>query len=265
MHHQAEGGTCHEHPTATAPTRKPRRERVDRMLVRLEAVTKAARSHALSATTLQFETGAVTFAFAETEQRPTVLGLLAAGRMVPDAGGVLIDGHDDPPALRRRVALVDAPDVSAPEPNVRVTDVVAEELMFAGKRSGRAAARRWLQENDMDDAAHRPFGNLEPGERLRLLCELAAARAGVEGLVVVSPDRHGGDPHLWWRLADEFAQRGLAVLTIAGEASRMVLGIEAVDDSVRVPSEDSDSDGRDGDGRDGDDRADDVSSGEAPA
>lgn len=216
------------------------------MRIELEGVSKAARAHALPETTLRFDSGEVTFAFAETEQRPTVLGLLASGRMKPDAGRVLIDGEDDPKALRRRVALVDAPDVSAPEPNVYVGAVVAEELMFAGRRSGPVAARRWLKKHDMDGVARRPFSNLAPRERLRLLCELAVLRRGVGGLVLVAPDRHGGDPRVWWRLAEGFAERGIAMLTVAGEASRLVLGIDPSpgagsppDDDARPPGDDA--------------------------
>ncbi|MCR2764818.1 hypothetical protein NQ152_14995 [Microbacterium sp. zg.B48] len=213
------------------------------MRVQLNAVAKAEREHALPVTSVLFETGRSTFGFAETEQRPTVLGLLASGRMHADTGEVLIDGRADPAALRRRVALVDAPDISAPEPNVAVVAVVAEELMFAGHRSGPVSARRWLKEQSMSEVAGRPFSNLEPPQRLRLLCELAALRKGVEGLVLVSPDRHGGDPRVWWGLADEFAGRGMAVLVIAGEASRLVLGAElgtpdepAADEDQSLPS-----------------------------
>ena len=52
---------------------------------------------------------------------------------------------------------------------------------------------------------------------------LASARPGVDGLVLVSPDRHGGDPAQWWELAEEFADRGFAVLVIAGEAAAAAL------------------------------------------
>ena len=56
-----------------------------------------------------------------------------------------------------------------------------------------------------------------------MLCELALLRDGVEGLVVVSPDRHGGEPLVWWRLLQEYADRGMAVLAIAGRASEWAI------------------------------------------
>ena len=57
---------------------------------------------------------------------------------------------------------------------------------------------------------------------MRALCELAVLRKGVEAIVLVSPDRHGGEPAAWWAVAEDFAARGYAVLVIAGQASQGV-------------------------------------------
>ena len=95
--------------------------------------------------------------------------------------------------------------------------------MFAGRRAGLRHARRWLAGHELTDVVHLPVSNLDPEPRLRLLCELAVLRPHVEGFALVSPDRHGGDPRSWWALAGEFAERGYAVLVIAGQASRLVL------------------------------------------
>ncbi len=192
------------------------------MRVNLTGVAKGRRDEALPPTDLVYRSGRATLAVAETQQRPTVLGLIASGRMRPDAGTVALDGATDRravAALRRRVALVDAPDVSEPAPNIAVAGVVAEELMFAGLPSDPLAARRWLDAQGLRSASRLPIADLAPEHRLRILLELAAARPGVDGLVLVSPDRHGGDPAAWWRLAEEFAARGLAVLVIAGAAA----------------------------------------------
>lgn len=194
------------------------------MRIELRAVTKGRAQRALPETSLVFASGDATLAVAETEQRPTVLGLLAAGRMRPDSGSVHLDGAVAPAAIRRRVALVDAVDVSEPEPNVSVTGVVAEELMFAGFAPTPFAATRWLEGLGLDDLAGTPIGNIEPAARIRILLELAVLRREVEGIVLVSPDRHGGEPAVWWAIAREFADRGLAVLVIAGRASRTALG-----------------------------------------
>ncbi|WP_345803458.1 hypothetical protein AAIB33_16500 [Microbacterium sp. AZCO] len=193
------------------------------MRIALTEVSKGRNGISLPETSVEFASGTARLALAETEQRPTILGLIASGRMRPDTGSVLIDGKRDAAALRRRIALVDAPDVSDPAPNVTVAGIVAEELMFAGRRSDPVAVSRWLQEAGARDLARTPIADVLAARRLRLLLELATLRHGVEGLVLVSPDRHGGDPREWWTLAQEFAERGYAVLVVAGEASAAVL------------------------------------------
>ena len=198
------------------------------MRIELRGVGKGRRSEALPPTTVGFESGRATLARAETEQRPTVLGLLASGRMRPDTGTVTIDGRADAAAIRRTVALVDAPDVSDPAPNVTVAGVAAEELMFAGVPSNPVSVSRWLDDLGLRDVARIPIANVEPVVRLRLLTELAILREGVEGLVLVSPDRHGGDPQEWWRLARGLADRGYAMLVIAGDASAAAIGAAAM-------------------------------------
>ena len=205
------------------------------MKVELDAVGKGRREHALPLTSAVFASGRATLVVAETEQRPTVLGLIASGRMRPDTGRVTVDGRVDLSTLRRRVALVDAPEVSEPEPNVTLAGVAAEELMFAGRRSDPLAVRRWLEEQGLGDAASLPVSNVDPADRVRALCELAVLRKGVEGLVLVSPDRHGGLPAAWWAIAENFAARGLAVLVIAGQAS-LPVARNAVDAPQRIPA-----------------------------
>ena len=193
------------------------------MRIEIESVAKGRRERALPAISTSFTTGAVTLVTAETEQRPTVLGLIASGRMRPDSGRVLVDGASDARALRRRVALVDAPGISEPEPNVTLAGVIAEELMFAGRRSDPLAVGRWLGERGLSDWAGTPITDVSPADRVRALCETAVLRRGVEALVIVAPDRHGGAPAAWWAIAQDFATRGYAVLAIAGEASHLAL------------------------------------------
>ncbi|WP_345134100.1 hypothetical protein [Microbacterium laevaniformans] len=49
------------------------------MRVRLDEVQKGRRGEALGTTSLTYRSGRATLAVAETEQRPTVLGLIASG------------------------------------------------------------------------------------------------------------------------------------------------------------------------------------------
>ncbi|MBN8424822.1 hypothetical protein JF531_09835 [Microbacterium esteraromaticum] len=193
------------------------------MRVALQSVTKGRRGQVLPTMDIVFESGHARFIRAETEQRPTVLGLIASGRMRPDSGTVTIDGVADAGALRRRVALVDAPAVSDPPPDVAVGAVVGEELMFAGRPATPRHARRWLRMLGFDDLIRTPIGVIDPAARVRILCELAVLRAEVEALVLVAPDRHGGRPDGWWRIASEFADRGYAMLVIVGGAAAAVI------------------------------------------
>lgn len=193
------------------------------MKITLQDVSKGRGGQALPATSLEFHTGAVRFALAETEQRPTVLGLIASGRMRPETGTVTIDGTADTKALRRRIALVDAPDVSDPHPDITLAGVVGEELMFAGVGATPLHARRWLAQLGYSELISVPIGSIDPAARVRILCELAVLRKGVEGIVLVSPDRHGGSPDGWWRIAGEFADRGYAMLVIIGGSAAVAL------------------------------------------
>lgn len=193
------------------------------MRVTLHEVSKGRGGQSLPTTSLEFHSGAVRFALAETEQRPTVLGLIASGRMRPDTGRVTIDGDSNNKALRRTIALVDAPDVSDPHPDITLAGVVGEELMFAGVGATPLHARRWLNQLGFGELAGVPIGNVDPAARVRILCELAILRQGTEGIVLVAPDRHGGSPDGWWRIASEFADRGYAMLVVIGGSAAVAL------------------------------------------
>lgn len=193
------------------------------MRIALHDVSKGKKGRALPATSLEIETGHARFVLAETELRPTVLGLIATGRMRPDSGEVTIDGAKNAKELRRRTALVDAPEVSDPHPGVTLAGVVGEELMFAGLPASPLHARRWLEQISFAELAGRPIGTIKPSVRVRVMAELAVLRDDVEGFVLVSPDRHGGRPEGWWRIATEFADRGFAVLVIVGGSAAAVI------------------------------------------
>ncbi|GAA2170904.1 ABC transporter ATP-binding protein [Agrococcus versicolor] len=190
------------------------------MDVRIEQV---AMGRALPPTDAAFASGEATLLVVETEQRPTVLGLVAAGRMVPRAGRVLLDGVEDRRGLRARVALVDAPRASDPDPAITLAGVLAEELLFAGVPGSPRSVRGWAAQLDVLADLDVPIADVAPAVRTRLLAELAILRDDVEAIVLASPDRHGGDPHDWWALARSLADRGFAVLVLASPASARVL------------------------------------------
>ncbi|WP_187266481.1 MULTISPECIES: hypothetical protein [unclassified Salinibacterium] len=197
------------------------------MFIAVNEVSKGRNESALPKISVEFQSGRATLALAETAQRPSVLGLIASGRMRPDTGHVTIDYAQDAHSLRARVALVDAPDVNDPSPEVSVYTVVAEELMFAGLPAGPRATRRALGPLGVEQWRSWTIGTVPPIVRIRLLTELAVMREDVEGIVLTAPDRHGGDPAAWWDRANELASRGYAVLVIAGVASASALGMSA--------------------------------------
>lgn len=191
------------------------------MRVELSGVAKG--RAALPPISLSYVSGELTLAEAETAERPTVLGLIASGRMRADRGEVRIDGQTDAARIRREVALVDAPTVSEPPPGVTLQGVVEEELMFAGRWPSRRSALDVLDGLGARDDATTRMADLAPATRIRVLSELALLRPGVTGLVVVSPDRHGGEPTHWNADLTRIAERGIAVLAVIGRPAMAAL------------------------------------------
>ncbi|MCX2729784.1 hypothetical protein OOZ19_06000 [Saccharopolyspora sp. NFXS83] len=173
-----------------------------------------AHSTLLAPTSLHVSSGDLLVVTGEPNSGHTALALALSGRLKPGGGRVLIDGADDPKALRRRVAIVDGPDITEPEPSVPVRTMVAEALSIAGRRSGRSAVRAWLTDHDLAEHAATRVENLPAAERTRLLVDLACAAKTTEALVLDTPDRHGGDPHVWHRLARRECRRERAVIVL---------------------------------------------------
>lgn len=177
------------------------------------------KGHALPQVTVHARSGEVRLVAVEGGQRPSVLGLLLSGRMAPDTGEVTVDGEPDAARLRRTVALIDAPDVSAPYDDLTLESVLREELAFAGVRRTRRTAARLLADWNAADQRAVPLRAVPAALRVRALAEAATMRAGTEAAVIVSPDRHGGDPAGWYDVAERLARRGLAVVVLAGAAA----------------------------------------------
>jgi ABC-type transport system involved in cytochrome c biogenesis ATPase subunit len=169
----------------------------------------------LAPTSLILGTGEVVVAVGEPGQGHTALALTLAGRLRPDHGAVSMDDTEDGKLLRRMVALVDVPGVSAPDGRLPLATVVAEELAMAGLRSGRRSVRKWLRTQGLADLADVPIDEVTPGDRTRVLAGLAACRAGIRFLVLVLPERLGGQPATWMSAASALAEIGFGVLVTA--------------------------------------------------
>lgn len=155
----------------------------------------------------------------ETEQAPVLASLVAGGRMKPDTGQVLLDGHDDPAAVRRAFALVDTPGVAEPFPVLTLKQIVHEELAFAGRRPSRGDVATVLDELGMTRWSDTAVQRVPTDARVRLLAELALLRPDVTGLVVTSPERHGGAVADWFAVVRDIARRGVTVVLVTSKAA----------------------------------------------
>lgn len=215
------------------------------MRVTLSEVAKGRRGEVLAPVSSVLETGRVTVLAADTDQGPSVLSLILAGRMRPSSGEIHADGGHSRRRLRRATALIDTPAVCEPAPTVALRTVVAEELLFARRRSDPIAVRRWLEEHGLAELGDRSMMHVPAMTRLRALVELALLRPGIEAVVLTSPERFGADVGELVALASEVAARGYAVAIVAGDTAARLAAEElalrgatpaAPDDQPPVPA-----------------------------
>ncbi|QJU55157.1 hypothetical protein SCB71_19135 [Herbiconiux sp. KACC 21604] len=207
--------------------------------MRIEAIAVSKGSHGapLPETSFVVDSGEVTIVEAETGDRPVVLALIASGRMVPDSGTITLDGSAEPALLRERIALVDAPEISEPPADIRLSTALREELSYAGRSTSRSSILQTITDalhtnheqgltpetRSAAQLASLPMRDVPPALRIRLLAELALSRPGVEALVLSSPDRHGGLPTDWYTIALDLASRHHPLLIICGAPSAALL------------------------------------------
>jgi hypothetical protein len=170
---------------------------------------------ALPPTSVDFGTGEIRVVTALGGQQPTVLSLVAAGRMAPTSGRVAPEN--------RRLALIDTPSVAEHPAELGVASVIREELAWLPRRDRRGGVRKVLARHDIAGYRKLPFSALSAQTRMELLVELALARPDVDGVVVTSPERHGGATIGWWRTLSEAAARGAAVLVVTDSATAETL------------------------------------------
>jgi len=169
----------------------------------------------------------------ETLDAPVLASLVAGGRLRPDRGTVTLDGHVDDAGVRAAVALVDTPGVAEPFPALRLEQVVREELALAGVRASRGTVADFLDAAGLTGHARTRLEALPTVERVRALTELALLRPGVHGLVVTSPERHGGDVAAWAGVLAGLVERGVTVLVVTSVAAADVVRahLPVVDDA----------------------------------
>ncbi|ROS78848.1 hypothetical protein [Cellulomonas sp. PhB143] len=210
------------------------------MQITLEQVgVRGRREPLLSRFSVAVATGSAVLVAGEPGHGHTALALVASGRMHPSEGLVLLAGGDAgsadaaatpegplPALLREVTAVVDVPGVSEPDEALTVADVVAEGLSLAGRPDRPRDVRGWIAASTRDVDRGTRVDQLTGPQRVALLLALGAADPRVRFLVLVLPDRHGGDPAQWWDLALAWAARGYGVLVGATRSSARMLGAD---------------------------------------
>jgi ABC-type multidrug transport system ATPase subunit len=181
----------------------------------------------LRPTSLRIGPGQLVLVSGEPGAGHTALALALAGQLRPSTGAVLLDGRPDNAALRQRVAVVDAPQVTEPDEALKLSALVGEELALNGAPAGRKAVAAWLDERAASQYAASRVRALPGPVRTRVLVELAAARPGVQALVLDCPDRHTGDARSWWELARRAAEPPRTVVALCTDSSAHLLGVPA--------------------------------------
>ena len=165
----------------------------------------------LRPTSATVESGTVTIVDGPPGKGHTAFSLAIAGRLIPSAGQVLIDGETDGPRLRREVAVVDVPNVSEPDDVVSLATAIGEELAMARMPARHGAVREFLAEHDADEWTDTRVEDVPPDVRFRLLAYSGAHRPGTGALVLCCPDRYGAGPEASLDVARSLADSGFAV------------------------------------------------------
>ena len=177
-------------------------------------------------TSLRIKQGDLTLIVGETEVSQVAFALSLAGRMKLSSGSVKIDNNENPELLQEMVALVDVPNISEPDDVMKLETIVGEELAIAGQKAMPKHARAFLQQNMISKYAKETFETLHNKIRYDVLMKLASIRPNTKVLLLVEPDRLGGKPEIWWRIAKKYNKLGFTVVVQCRESSARILGEE---------------------------------------
>ena len=177
-------------------------------------------------TSLRIKQGDLTLIVGETEVSQVAFALSLAGRMKLSSGSVKIDNEENPELLQEMVALVDVPNISEPDDVMKLETIVGEELAIAGQKAMPKHARAFLQQNKISKYAKETFETLPNKIRYDVLMKLASIRPNTKVLLLVEPDRLGGKPEIWWRIAKKYNKLGFTVVVQCRESSARILGEE---------------------------------------
>lgn len=184
----------------------------------------------LKPTSLTVHRGELLLAQAEPQLTRTALALGLTARMRPHSGTVAWNGDSALAAVRKISALVDSPEINAPEPHLKVRDLVAEDLaMHPGPFWRRSTVTRWMERHQLSDLSEQWLDAIDPLDRLHLLTHLALESSESELLVFDSPDRHGIPAEAWLNYLAEVTagRRHPAVIAIVSRIPENYSGLVA--------------------------------------
>ena len=177
-------------------------------------------------TSLRIKQGDLTLIVGETEVSQVAFALSLAGRMKLSSGSVKIDNNENPELLQEIVALVDVPNISEPDDVMKLETIVGEELAIAGRKAMPKHVRAFLQQNKISKYAKETFETLPNKIRYDVLMKLASIRPNTKVLLLAEPDRLGGKPEIWWKIAKKYNKLGFTVVVQCRESSARILGEE---------------------------------------
>lgn len=158
-------------------------------------------------TTVRVERGEVVLVVAEPALSRTALSLVLSGRMKPSSGTASWEGQDSLKLLRKHSALVDSPEINAPEPHLKVRDLVAEDLSLVPVPIWRKRGiDSWLNQHGFSEVASEWVDALDPLTRLDIMARLSEEYHQVRLSVFDSPDRHRLEDSSWLDLLEAMAQ-----------------------------------------------------------
>lgn len=183
------------------------------------------RHYLLEPTTLTAKAGEVLVAAGDPGHGHTVLALALAGRFHGNEGSVFINGSANEAELQRRVALVDVPGVSEPDPSLPVKTIIGEELAIAGHKANKQAVRGLLVDLGLEEYEDARVEDVDAGPRLAIGARLAASRPDVRFIVAVLPERSGGLADTWLPMLHGLASTGVGIIVTASIGLAPHLGI----------------------------------------
>ena len=206
-------------------------------MLRVDNIWAKGRHHALfGRTTFSVGGGEVIIVQADSQMERTSLGLALTGRLPLSGGEIYWSAGDEEPQpismkkLRRISDIIDSPDVTSPEQQMRVHDYVSEMLSYNLPIFGRSRAGRWLKERGLEDLDGLWMDELDGEMNIELMAALAQSSPS-DLLVFDTPSRHLNHTRMWLPFLEELANdedRPRTVVAIVPHISDTWHGARAV-------------------------------------